>query len=459
MAYACVLALAGTVLPTLLCSDLSEVRASSKNQSKNKTLAFDWRTLVVDGDKLLDLGSLQEAEECFRQALLAVNKQSGKAEDIAICQGRLAYTLCREDITEDGIPLYKKAIKNQSRAFGKTDARLLDDLLAAALVLEMDGEYKKARKTIDRAIDIARRHLPEASTKLALALHQSGRIAFRYDDRALATNHFDQALDQYMSQEALTRDQYDDLIDLISDRTDLALRAEIPRKILASSFNKELLKDDLAKMQRSDKIANTKTRGVDFYERMIAIDIKSLGPDHPSVARDLKGLAAIYIGQSKYDQALPPLQRARQIYASTYGADDAATASLQQIIDMVEATSAQNLTNKANPLDLTRPDSQWPSLPRNAKTLDLAQHLIDYAFISYCQGRLPEASRAYAWAVVALDASIGQDNLLFASCLKDYKKVLLGLGYRPDDRRLSEISAASHTIITDVAGRRLLFNK
>ena len=66
MAYACVLALAGTVLPTLLCSDLSEVRASSKNQSKNKTLAFDWRTLVVDGDKLLDLGSLQEAEECFR---------------------------------------------------------------------------------------------------------------------------------------------------------------------------------------------------------------------------------------------------------------------------------------------------------------------------------------------------------------------------------------------------------
>ena len=460
-AYAHGLALASTVLSALFCPYPAHARGES---------SYDWRSLVVDGDKLLDLGSLPEAEECFRQALSTVKKQSGKAEDIAICQSRLAYTLCREDITEDGIPLYKKAIKNEGRAFCKTDARLLDDLLAQALVLEMDGEYKKARKTIDRAIEVARLHVPETATKLALALHRSGRIAFRYDDRKLATSHFDDAIDGYMSQDALTANEYDDLIDLISDRTDLALRAEVPRKVLASSFNKELLKDDLAKMRMYAKINDAKSndaslsqsigyRGVEFYERMIAVDIKSLGPDHPSVARDLKGLAAIYIGQSKYDQALPLLQRARQIYASAYGAEDAATASLQQIIDMVQATSAQHLTNRSNPLDLTQSATPWPHVPRNARTLDLAQHLADYAFISYSQGRLPEASRAYAWAVVALDASIGQDNLLFASCLKDYKRVLLGLGYKADDKRLSEISAANQTINTDVAGRRLLFNK
>ncbi len=54
---------------------------------------------------------------------------------------------------------------------------------------------------------------------------------------------------------------------------------------------------------------------------MVETDVQSLGPEHPSVARDLSGLAAVYLVQRKYDDAKPLLMRAMAIYRKVYTPD------------------------------------------------------------------------------------------------------------------------------------------
>jgi hypothetical protein len=68
---------------------------------------------------------------------------------------------------------------------------------------------------------------------------------------------------------------------------------------------------------------------------MVAIDVKTLGPKHPSVARDLKGLAAVYVEQHRYSEARPLLERALEIYQSVYAPDDLSVQRLKVLLSLI----------------------------------------------------------------------------------------------------------------------------
>ena len=56
-----------------------------------------------------------------------------------------------------------------------------------------------------------------------------------------------------------------------------------------------------------------------LYQRALAIDQKTLGPDHPDVATSLNNLALLYYNQSKYAQAEPLYERALAIAEKALG--------------------------------------------------------------------------------------------------------------------------------------------
>ena len=58
-----------------------------------------------------------------------------------------------------------------------------------------------------------------------------------------------------------------------------------------------------------------------LYQRALKIDEKALGPDHPSVGRDLNNLAELYRSQGQYSQAEPLYQRALKIDEQALGPD------------------------------------------------------------------------------------------------------------------------------------------
>ena len=56
-----------------------------------------------------------------------------------------------------------------------------------------------------------------------------------------------------------------------------------------------------------------------LYKRALAIDERSLGPNHPDVAADLNNLAELYRTQRKFDEAEPLYKRSLQIWEKAFG--------------------------------------------------------------------------------------------------------------------------------------------
>jgi len=186
---------------------------------------------------------------------------------------------------------------------------------------------------------------------------------------------------------------------------------------------------------------------IDYYERMIAIDTKTLGPGHPSVARDLKGLAAIYVSEHKYSQARPLLERAIAIYGSVYSGDDL---SIQRLKTLLKLINEQALDTTGGVVLLR---AEAANIPLQAQTFEVAQRLNELAFLAYEQGKLSDARAIYAWALASVDLSSGSRSVFVAACLQDYLLVLRSSGRAEE---ADQMQALSKSILADSLSAELL---
>ncbi len=186
--------------------------------------------------------------------------------------------------------------------------------------------------------------------------------------------------------------------------------------------------------------------GIDYYERMVAIDTKTLGPTHPSVARDLKGLAAIYVSQHRYAEARPLLERAVSIYQSVYSAEDLSIKHLKILLRLIGDSA--DTAGGASPLV-----ADAAKIPLQAQTFEVAQRLNELAFMSYCQGKLADARAAYAWALASTDDATGSRSVFVAACLQDYLQVMRSSGKVEEANRMQ---ALAKSILADALSAQLL---
>jgi len=187
-------------------------------------------------------------------------------------------------------------------------------------------------------------------------------------------------------------------------------------------------------------------QGIDYYERMVAIDTKTLGPNHPSVARDLKGLAAIYVSQHRYAEARPLLERAVSIYQSVYSADDLSIKHLKILLRLIN--DEPDTRGGASPFV-----ADAAKIPLQAQTFEVAQRLNELAFMSYCQGKLDDARAAYAWALASTDDATGSKSVFVAACLQDYLQVMRSSGKAEE---ADKMQALAKSILADALSAQLL---
>lgn len=179
----------------------------------------------------------------------------------------------------------------------------------------------------------------------------------------------------------------------------------------------KVLSDSIFKENRYEK-------GESYYKRMIAIDIDALGPNHPSVANDLNGLAQLYILERRYADAQPLLTRAIGIYEQTYGFNNLLTVNTRGALAKVEMQLGH--ADKATAIYQNMLSPGQGSLSPNS--IETARILNDLAFSAYHQGKLQEASTFYQWALASTEGAVGSSDSLYAACLRDYAQVLRGLG-------------------------------
>lgn len=209
---------------------------------------------------------------------------------------------------------------------------------------------------------------------------------------------------------------------ITDENTRVALRglvAPSSDQTLAPAY--KVVTDSIFKQNRYEK-------GEEYYQRMIAIDIDSLGANHPSVGNDLNGLAQLYVSQGRYKDAEPLLMRALSIYDQVYGANNLLSINTRVSLASVESRLGQN--DKATELYRAALSSGQSALGPNS--LEIARILNDLAYLYFQQGKLEEACGLYQMAIKSTEGAVGQQDSLLAACLQDYAQVLRSLGRTSD---------------------------
>ena len=190
-----------------------------------------------------------------------------------------------------------------------------------------------------------------------------------------------------------------------------------PQQPLQSSQASQSAQALTGESQSAKKFGNNE---VDFYERMVAIDLKALGQNHPTVADDLTALAAVYLAQHRYTEAKPLLNRALAIYENVYGPDNLLVTrtrtALTQVVKLIQHPDilASEYTDP----------SALANIPSQAKSLEISLKLNDLAFLCYCQGKIDNAVNIYHWALASTAGATGKQSTLSAACLTDFATVL-----------------------------------
>ncbi len=440
-----------------------------------------WRAGLEEGDRRMVAKEYPLAEGCFRQALRDVKRdKTSAADDLALCQAKLAAVLYKQDIVDESVPLYLQCLKTLERAHGKESPLLLARLLELGYIYEFDGNYKQAIAVYERAVAIAEKaKAGSGSFELAQCQHRLARALFKNGSFQKAEPLYFSVLSLLLGEKSLSTgdlleaclSDYADLLEksyglgkslpsevrseLLRDRLDsLSKKAGVPASNFAKAVSVKLASKDesaLAGGTTAGAMSDTGSgevgsnlpplRGlktpdpaaleainrqrIDFYERMIAIDIKTLGAEHPSVARDLCGLAAIQMSAGNYEAARQLFSRALKIYQGVYG-DDALL--VQRTRSMLELISDERDTECSGASELGFTASGLPQLPLTAQKLDTAIRLNELALLTYSLGKLSESEKLYAWATADMYLTTGESSVLLAGTLKDYARLLRSLG-------------------------------
>lgn len=522
-------ALRACVLALTLALTFSAGAASSKTSAKvsTKTITTDsanttqgdlantayWRTFIEQGRKQLASKSLQEAEVSFRQALRSVKREPHSVDDLVLCMQSLADVLHTEDYQEEPWKLYRQSLKQLEREYGKESVKLIPLLLTMGSVTEVEGQYKKAAQFYQRAANLAQSNIGPQSFELATCLHHLGHALSQDGPYRDAEDNYRSSLGIMMAQSALPSSE--PLLELLSDYLDLLHKYTGPAKILASQYEKELLKDQVQELGKTRAVpqsawqqelerqkqiqaqpngngaklnngrividnngavesfstvaqllsslpssssssssdaasANSANKGdqIEYYERMVAIDIKTLGPKHPSVARDLKGLAAVYVEQHRYSEARPLLERALDIYQSVYAPDDLSVQRLKVLLALIteQAKAAGDTASGVEDADLA-------VIPLQAQTFEVAQRLNELAFLDFSQGKLEDSRNHYAWALSSIANATGRRSVFVAACLQDYVLVMLSSGRKTEAEKMQ---MQARSILAEALSAKLL---
>ncbi len=434
-----------------------------------------WQTSIADGDRNLSLQKLLLAENCYRKALTEVERGPHTDEDVVTCLQKVASTLALEDKTNEALHLYQRSLNILERRYGKDSPQLVPTLFALGSIFESEGDPKLAMTLYRRALAINEKNYGPFSPAVASNLHRLGRAECNAGNVEEAEHNYRSSLAILEQQPGLKSS--DQLENLLADYSDLLRKTDTSNRDLIADFQKEILNDRtdsaaLMKNQRSSwqqemaaqsenttkaqtneapqvalrafkeplsnptlqpayntmadvlfKRAPSKNEE-ERYERMIAIDIKALGPDHPTVADDLNGLALLYLSQGRYAEAKTLLIRALGIYESVYGNDNLLVTSTRATL--AATCNSLGQPNQATALYNTALSQGGQILAPNS--FETARLLNEIAYLYYRQGRLEDARTTYQWALASTEAAAGKDSRLVAACLNDYANVLRSLG-------------------------------
>ncbi len=158
--------------------------------------------------------------------------------------------------------------------------------------------------------------------------------------------------------------------------------------------------------------------------RALAIDEKTLGPEHPATVISLSNLAVLYRYQGKYAEAEPLLKRALAIREKPLGPEhpDVATS----IINLANLYRDQGKYAEAEALYQRALEILEKAL--GPEHLDVAGSLASQALLYSDQGKYAEAEPLLKRALAIMEKALGPEHPTVAPVLESYAYLLRKMG-------------------------------
>lgn len=444
--------------------------------------AETWNSYYAKGQDALANQSLPTAEDNFRKANELIQSAGKvKPEDLEKCMMSLADTLSLRNKTAEATVIYTRLLNRLTSRLGAKNPKIVPVLMALGSIQEAEGDHPRAMTYYQQALNINESHYGPYSPALADNLATMGRCSFKAGNSADGHKHYKRAIGILTQDPALSASAQ--LRELLKGYKDIVKGDDTSNKDLIEDFNKDINpgksansssssgtsssgqgQSDFQKQSAFKLNAQTQAesdmdpqivlrgvanptsdaslapvfktmnetifkqthliKGEEYYERKIAIDIKALGAEHPSVANDMTGLAVLYLARQNYGPAKDLLQRSLPIYKSNYGEGNILTINTQVSL----ATAEFHLGNTDRAAELYRNALSHGQSSLGPNSLETARILNDLGYLYFTQGKLQESCTFYEWALASTESAVGQKDPLLAACLKDYAKVLRGLG-------------------------------
>ena len=398
--------------------------------------ARSWWGYMEEGAKLRDERQLAQAEGRFLAALELAERFPSEDEllttlsvlaDVYHAQGK--YTQAE--------PLYKRSLSIAEKRFGLEHVATAHQLYSLAKLYRDQGRYAEAEPLFKQVLAIFERRENSGPVffPTRLNLYHDLAILYRFqgkhtlaeplDERALAFAREDLAyqerhLTQYLDSVARLRDEAE---------RHRALQREAEAKKIESKARVEATGVRLvegyvaASLGRLSKILYDLGKYAEaeaLYQRVLRIDEKTLGPEHPSVALDLHNLAILYDRQGKYGEAEPLYKRALAIQEKNLGSENPDVALTLNRLAQLYVTQERYV--EAEPL-VTRA----LAISERALGLDhpnVATGLHTLAMLYSAQGQYAEAEPLYRRTLTIQEKVLGREHPLLAALLEDYATLL-----------------------------------
>ncbi|MEO6810190.1 MAG: tetratricopeptide repeat protein [Isosphaeraceae bacterium] len=233
---------------------------------------------------------------------------------------RSAERLFKDGKVDEAEKLFRSALAIRERTHGPDDpetARYLSNLAFATM---KQGKGKQAKDLFMRSLSIRERSFGPEHLDVAKSHHDLGLLYLAEGEFKQGVEHMDRALTIYKN---ALGPEHPDVAQILNDVGGLCHG-------LARS------RGEYRKPGKSDQGTPFSDLAERSLERALAIREKAPGPDDLKVADSLNVLAAVYVAQTRYDEAESLMRRALAIREKALGADDLEVArTIDQMIPLM----------------------------------------------------------------------------------------------------------------------------
>lgn len=266
----------------------------------------------------------------FQEMLIEKEKVIGKANLSYISTySDLAYSHTFAMNYKKADSLYNVLLPLEAKILGRNTEQYMTDLRKASISAMMTGQYDKAEKYLEEAMDICKSIFNDDCTRYGMILNHYAMLAQSNFNKIPKTIGFLEktiAIQErnWGSRSILTAapmNQLGTLYIMVDDFYNAEKYLSASLKLFENIWGKDHIRTLVGYMNLSGLYykMGEYDKGIDIMERMAVINKAKTGEKNHQYAQIINMLASSYIGKGEYKEAIPLLEKSSQILEQTVG--------------------------------------------------------------------------------------------------------------------------------------------